>query len=137
VTNTHTTHPLAEEVANLYRELAVQRIELGGLEQEAVAALLGSHCTAEVVERFREHTGGNPFFIEQLLPGDPAGVTETVSRRVRALGAEAHAVLDAAAVSGAEFELAVVAEVSGLPVDDTLDVLDAAVIGEVPDEPGR
>lgn len=47
--------------------------------------------------------------------------------------------LDAAAVSGAEFELGVVAEVVGLPVDDALDVLDAAVKGrpvaEVPHEP--
>ena len=134
-------HPLAEELANLYRELAVERIALSGLGPDAVAALLGGDRTPEAVERFREQTGGNPFFIEQLLPGDPAGVTEMVRRRVSALGAEAHAVLDAAAVSGAEFELAVVAEVIGLPVDDTLDVLDAAVrarlIAEVPDEPGR
>ena len=134
-------HPLAEELANLYRELAVERIALSGLGREAVAALLGGDRTPEAVERFREQTGGNPFFIEQLLPGDPAGVTEAVRRRVSALGAEAHAVLDTAAVSGAEFELAVVAEVIGLPVDDTLDVLDAAVharlIAEVPGEPGR
>jgi hypothetical protein len=64
-----------------------------------------------------------------------------VSWRVSALAAKTHAVLDAAAVSGAEFELAIVAEVVGLGVDANLEVLDAAVkarlIGEVPDEPGR
>ena len=132
-------HPLAEELANLYRELAVERIALSGLRREAVAALLGGDRTPEAVERFREQTGGNPFFIEQLLPGDAAGVAEVVRRRVSALGAEAHAVLDTAAVSGAEFELAVIAEVIGLPVDDTLNVLDAAVharlIAEVPVSP--
>lgn len=133
-------HPLAVELATLYRELAVERIALSGLGRDAVAALLGDH-TPGAVERLYGQTGGNPFFIEQLLPGDPAGVTEAVRRRVSALGAEAHAVLDAAALSGAEFELAIVAEVVGLPVDDTLDVLDAAVrarlIAEMPTDPGR
>ena len=65
----------------------------------------------------REQTGGNPFFIEQLLPGERSESSRQCARRVSALGAEAHAVLDAAAVSGAEFELEVVAEVVGLPVD--------------------
>jgi hypothetical protein len=133
--------PLSAALASLYRELPVERIALGGLDGDAVAALLGGERSPEAIRTLREQTGGNPFFIEQLLPGEPIGIRETLRRRVSALPAEAHAVLDAAAVSGAEFELAVVAEVVGLPIDDTLDVLDAAVkgrlIGEVPDEPGR
>jgi hypothetical protein len=44
-------------------------------------------------------------------------------------------------VAGAEFELSLLAEVVGLPVDDTLDVLDSAIrarlVAEVPGEPGR
>jgi DNA-binding SARP family transcriptional activator len=131
----------AASVASLYRELAVERIALGGLDHDAVATLLGGERSSDDVRALREQTGGNPFFIEQLLPGDPIGVTDTVSRRIAALGPEAHAVLDAAAVSGAEFELETVSEVVGLPVDATLDVLDAAVrarlVGEIPDEPGR
>ena len=134
-------HPFAAAVADLYRDVATESIGLTGLDRDAVAELTGGDRSPALVRTLCEQTGGNPFFIEQVLPGDPIGVSETVSRRVAALGAEAHAVLDAAAVSGAEFELAVAAEVVGLPIDDTLDVLDAAVKGrlitEVPGEAGR
>ena len=99
--------PFSASVASLYRELEVDRITLDGLGHDAVAALLGGQRSNEDVRALREQTGGNPFFIEQLLPGDPMGVTETVERRIAVLGPEAHAVLDAAAVSGAEFELEV------------------------------
>jgi DNA-binding SARP family transcriptional activator len=133
--------PLSEALASLYRELPVERITLAGLGADAIAALLGREREPEAIQALREQTGGNPFFVEQLLPGERIGIRETVRRRIGALGSEAHAVLDAAAVTGAEFELAAVAEVVGLPVDDTLDVLDAAVKGrlvaEVPGEPGR
>ncbi len=133
--------PLAASVASLYRELEVDRIALDGLGHDAVAALLGGQRSEEDVRALLEQTGGNPFFIGQLLPGRPMGVTETVQRRIAALGPEAHAVLDAAAVNGAEFELDVLAEVVGLPIDAALDVLDAAVrarlISEIPDDPGR
>ncbi len=135
------THPFSAAVARLYRELPVERIALAGLGVDEVAALLGGDHSPEAVRALCARTGGNPFFIEQLLPGDTVGVSEAVRARVSGLGPQAHAVLDAAAVSGAEFELTVVAEVVGLPVDHMLDVLDAAVraklIGEVPGEPGR
>jgi DNA-binding SARP family transcriptional activator len=134
-------HPWAQAVPGLYRELPIQRVALAGLDPEAVAELVGGDRPAEDVRALCEHTGGNPFFIQQLLPGDRVGLRETVDRRVGALGPEARAVLEAAAVSGAEFELAVVAEVLGLPTQSTLDVLDAAVrarlIAEVPEQPGR
>jgi DNA-binding SARP family transcriptional activator len=134
-------HSPAVELAGLSRELSVERIALAGLSPDAVGRLLGGGSSREAVQTLHDQTGGNPFFIEQLLPGEATGLDEAVRRRVAALGAEAHAVLDAGAVSGAEFELAVVAEVVGLPVDRTLEVLEAAararLIGEVPDEPGR
>lgn len=133
--------PFSASVASLYRELEVDRITLDGLGHDAVAALLGGQRSDEDVRALREQTGGNPFFIEQLLPGDPMGITETVERRIAVLGPEAHAALDAAAVSGAEFELEVLAEVVGLRIDAALDVLDAAVrarlISEIPGDPGR
>jgi DNA-binding SARP family transcriptional activator len=134
-------HPWSAALAGIARELPVARISLTGLKRDAVAELLGGEHTPEAVQAVCEQTGGNPFFLEQLLPGDRVGLQETVSNRVGALGAEAHAVLDAAAVSGAEFELGPLADVVGLPFESTLDVLDAAVnarlVGEVPGEPGR
>jgi DNA-binding SARP family transcriptional activator len=134
-------HPFADRVAAVQRDLAVDRIALGGLGDDAVAAMLGGDSAPEAVRRLREQTGGNPFFIEQLLPGETIGLTETVTRRVGALGPEARTVLEAAAVVGSEFELQVVAEVLGLSVDRALDVVEAAttarLISEIPDRPGR
>jgi DNA-binding SARP family transcriptional activator len=128
-------------LAGLSRELPVERIALTGLSLDAALTWLAGRLSPEAIRTLHDQTGGNPFLIEQLLPEEATGVDEAVRRRVGALGAEAHAVLDTAAVSGAEFELAVVAEVVGLPLDGTLDVLEAAVRGrlivEVPDEPGR
>ena len=132
---------LANALEGLSRELPVERIALGGLSLGAVGALVGGRRPREDIQTLHDQTGGNPFFIEQLLPGEALALDETVRRRVGALGAEAHAVLDAAAVSGAEFDLDVLAEVVGLPIDGTLAVLEAAVRGrlivEVPEEPGR
>jgi predicted ATPase len=133
--------PLAEQLAGLSRELPVERVPLTGLSLGATRSLLEGRRPAAEIQTLHDQTSGNPFLIEQLLPGEITGINEAVRRRVGALGAEAHAVLDAAAVGGAEFELAVVSEVVGLPVDGTLDILEAAVrarlVGEVPDEPGR
>jgi hypothetical protein len=148
--------PFAAGLAGLHRSLPVEHIALHGIGRDAVAAMLEqspSPDRAPDADALREHTGGNPFFIEQLLKDDgplaadhgdrtPAtGVRHVVARRVNDLGPEARHVLDAAAVTGAEFELALLAEVAGRPVDATLDVLDTAVrarlIAELPGEPGR
>ncbi len=150
-------HPLTGGLAELHRALPVKLVSLHGIATPAVAAMLGraddggrALGDARVV---RDRTGGNPFFIEQLLkseaplgeePGPgrlPAGVEHVVALRVAALGSLAPAVLGAAAVSGSEFELSLLAEVLELPVDVVLDVLDAAegarlVAGE-PGLPGR
>jgi tetratricopeptide (TPR) repeat protein len=159
-TDVDARHPLAAGLADLYRELAVEHVALEGLEPDGVKAMLErwtgrDRADPDAVRALREQTGGNPFFIEELLragvgesgdggrPGrsPAAGVTQAVARRVSALGAEAHAVLVAGAIAGPEFELAVVAEVLGLPEGAALDVLDAAVrarlVTEAPGEPGR
>jgi DNA-binding SARP family transcriptional activator len=141
--------PLDSALADLRRELPVQRVALGGLDDGAVAAMVeraGRAADPELVRALAERTNGNPFFVEELLraaAGDelPEEVTQAVTRRVHALGAEAGAILAAGALSGPEFELEVVAEVLGLPAATALDVLDAAVrarlVAEVPDVPGR
>ncbi len=151
--------PLAAGLVDLERELPTERIPLPGLSPTGVAALLertaaGQPPGDDVTRAVHSRTGGNPFFIEQLVrQGDPlapngrggqppaAGIGQVVSGRVGALGPGARAVLDAAAISGPEFELPLVAEVAGTSVDDALDVLDNAVrarlVAEVPGEPGR
>jgi DNA-binding SARP family transcriptional activator len=149
-------HPLAAGLADLHRTLPVESIALHGIDTAAVASMLEQAATHgrafDSALALRDRTGGNPFFIEQLLKdathstgehraGPPAGVKHVVARRVGALGSGARGALAIAAVSGSEFELSLLVEVLELPVDAALDVLDAAetagLIGEEPGEPGR
>ncbi len=136
-------HPLPPALADLARELPVQRIELGGLSPEAVGLMVGARDAGDP-ERLRARTGGNPFYLEQLLQSGGhqlGGIAELVATRVDALGPRARAILETAATAGPEFELSLVAEASATPVDDALDALDAAVrarlVAEAPGEPGR
>jgi DNA-binding SARP family transcriptional activator len=149
-------HPLAAGLADLHRTLPVESIALHGIDTAAVESMLqqaaADGCAFDSALALRDRTGGNPFFIEQLLKGapqgteehragPPVGVEHVVARRVGALGSGARAVLGVAAVSGSEFELSLLVEVLELPVDAVLDMLDAAertgLIGEEPGEPGR
>jgi hypothetical protein len=150
-------HPLTAGLAELHRALPAELVSLHGIDTSAVAAMLGRAAGGGRAlgspEALRGRTGGNPFFIEQLLRDEaalgeasgarrpPAGVEHVIALRVAALGSRAPAVLSAAAVSGSEFELSLLAEVLELPITAVLDVLDAAegarlVAGE-PGEPGR
>jgi DNA-binding SARP family transcriptional activator len=141
-------HPLPAVLADLGRELPVERIALAGLSPDAVAAMLArAHAAGSdpgAAQDLHARTGGNPFYIEQLLQnaGTPAGgIAELVTRRVSALGPQAQAILETAALAGPEFELSIVAEATGTVLDEALDAFDAAVrarlVAELPDEPGR
>ena len=145
-------HPLAVGLAALHRTLPVEPIALEGIDTDSVAAMLrhapAAGISPDAAPALRERTGGNPFFIEQMLrggeqlAGGPAatGVGHVVARRVAALGKAAQPILDAAAVAGTEFELSLLAEALDRPVGAVLDVLDAAqrarLVTEAPDEPG-
>jgi DNA-binding SARP family transcriptional activator len=141
-------HPLLAVLADLGRELPVERIALEGLSPEAVGAMRarvsGRSQGVGAARGLHARTGGNPFYIEQLLQdagAPPGGIAELVTRRASALGPDARAVLEIAALAGPEFELSIVAEASGAALDDALDAFDAAVrarlVAEAPDEPGR
>src|SRR5207247_2778542 len=110
-------HPLPAVLADLGRELPVERIALAGLSPEAVAAMLArAHAAgsdAGAAQDLHARTGGNPFYIEQLMQNagtSPGGIAELVTRRVSALGPQARAILETAALAGPEFELSIVAE---------------------------
>src|SRR5205085_144260 len=141
-------HPLPPVLADLGRELPVERIALEGLGPEAVGAMLacvsGRIQSVDAARDLHARTGGNPFYIEQLLQSagaPPGGIAELVTRRASALGPQAGAILETAALAGPEFELSIVAEASGAALDDALDAFDSAVrarlVVEAPDEPGR
>jgi class 3 adenylate cyclase/tetratricopeptide (TPR) repeat protein len=114
---------------------------------------------------YRE-TDGNPFFVGEVLrhlsetgaiDQDDAGrwrtstgldletlpdsVRQAISLRVTRLGTFAHRVLPMASVFGREFDLELLAAVTGSAEDDLLEVLEAtraaALVDEVSDVPGR
>ena len=113
---------------------------------------------ARTVRAIREETDGNPFFVKQLVRhleedgragelhaeggfGVPAGVRDVIARRVARLPEAAGRVLGVAALIGRDFDYELLEPVTGVPEDELLDVLDAAVraglVAEVPRTPGR
>jgi DNA-binding SARP family transcriptional activator len=146
-----TAPELADLLADLRREPFTRRLQLDGLPEIGIAALvaarLAADATPELVRRIQEVTGGNPFLADQLAgelaaahaedpsrPPEtllrrlavPEGVREVVGRRVRRLGDEVGDVLVAAAVSGQEFRLEIVEAVVDDP-DQALSAVERAL----------
>ena len=113
----------------------VERVALRGLDPADVAALVRGlprrsrrrrsprGCTSE--------TGGNPFFVEEVLrhlprgrradAGIPEGVREVLGRRLSRLGDGASRMLPAAAVAGRDFDVALLERLDALAGVDVLD----------------
>ena len=126
--------PLAGALADLRRDGGAERIALRGLAPAEVGELATAWLGAEAGERVaggvHARTGGNAFFVEEVLRGlaaDEAAVPESVRHAVGArlsrLGPEADALLDLAAVLGATVDPALLAAVAGERVEALLDEL--------------
>ena len=135
-------------LAELRRARALHQLELGGLAERDVAALIAARVGDDVQESFArqvaERTEGNPLFIEELLRhvDDPAGltlvdlalpesVTELLLRRLQRLGESCRRALAVAAVAGREFDLAVLGRVLDRSVEELAELLEGAVQGHV------
>jgi eukaryotic-like serine/threonine-protein kinase len=149
-------HESPELFAALVR--IARRISLRGLSVEEVEAYLtsviGARPPSSVSARLHEVSGGNPFFLDQVVQlrradelldaadeptGDPLlrvpeEVRALIRRRIAGLSREAASVLHVAAVVGREFDVRVLHGVSRLSLSRLLDVLaeaaDAGVILE-------
>jgi hypothetical protein len=106
---------------------------VGALDQEAVAAqaaaLAGTNLTPEEGAWLYRASGGNPFFVEQLvrwsitreaagMPGElpvSAAVRRVVGERLAGLDADARRLMTVGAVAGDEVDLDILATVTGLP----------------------
>ncbi|WP_231905676.1 BTAD domain-containing putative transcriptional regulator [Streptomyces davaonensis] len=135
---------LAETTAALARA-EVTRVELNGLsvtEARALAtAMLHRETSAAGVEELRYRTGGNPFYLRELIKALDAGervgrarpapvpppVREVVLGRVARLGPTAVELLSVAAIAGRTFAIDVVAEASSIELGEALRVVDAIV----------
>src|SRR5829696_7613846 len=116
-------------------------VPVGALDQAGVAAqaaaLTGAEPTLEQAVWLHRASGGNPFFVEQLvrwstmhrdagLAGElpvSAAVRRVVDERLAELGGDARWVVTVAAVAGEEVDQEVLATVAGLPPDRFADAV--------------
>jgi class 3 adenylate cyclase/DNA-binding SARP family transcriptional activator/tetratricopeptide (TPR) repeat protein len=170
-TRTAKSDALLEALADVAREHRLHTIPLGGLNHQEVAALLADRLERPADTAFahatHHQTGGNPFFIHELvshlsdlgvLParagdaawptaaqiassGAPEGVHHVLSRRVALLSRSAREVLELAAVAGEEFYALDVAAAIGLELGTVVAALEettvAALTTEITRGPGR
>ncbi len=154
--------PLVACLAELARQTGSQRLDLAGLSHAEVATWLrrrSDAAAADPVAGFvHERTGGNPFFVGELVEllarqdrltdvsaargaSVPAAAVDVVRRRVGMLPADAQQLLATASVFGLTIDVDVLAEVAGMSVADALDTLDppveAGLLVEDRDGPGR
>ncbi|PRZ42048.1 regulatory LuxR family protein [Antricoccus suffuscus] len=151
-------HPLPGLLANMWRQPSVRRIDLNGLSAEETAELVGratSAASPSGLTQLHSRTGGNPFFIRQLLrqgstgaapTGVPASVKEVVIDRATRLGPSALHLLETAAVLGSEFDIHLLLEIMSaaeeraavtLTIEDLENAGTARFITELPEAPGR
>src|SRR3984957_5120094 len=131
----HRRHPLKPLLAELERGGAAW-IRLAGLARGEVADLVASAAgpgAAGDVAVLLGRTGGNPFFVEELLAASasltalPEGLRELLLGRLHALPDAALAVLRPASVLGQGFTEDLLAAVTGLPLPEIEDALRQAV----------
>ena len=142
------TPELGATLAALARDRRSERIRLGGLDEPAIAAQLtaryGVAPSAAAVRLLHERTGGNAFYLTEilrLLSGPdvlddadavvrivPQSVRDVVVRRVAQLPATAGLALAAASVLGREFDQRVLAAMTGLDQETCFDILDVATV---------
>jgi class 3 adenylate cyclase/DNA-binding SARP family transcriptional activator/tetratricopeptide (TPR) repeat protein len=139
--------PLAGTLAELRHEESLEELTLDGLSSAHVGAMIAEQtegqAEAEFVEAVHQETGGNPFFVGEVVRhvaeagatvvdsdelerlGVPRGVKEVIGRRVNRLSEHAREALKVAAVIGHSFRSEVVEAVAGEPVIEALEEAEA------------
>jgi DNA-binding CsgD family transcriptional regulator/tetratricopeptide (TPR) repeat protein len=114
-------HPLALLRGDLATADGVERIDVPPLSKAGVAELVARAESPLDPATLHRSTGGNPFFVTELLAlGDdslPGTVRDAVLARAARVSVAARDVLGAAAVLGSRAELAALVEVSGQPAE--------------------
>jgi DNA-binding CsgD family transcriptional regulator len=101
-----TRHPLLGLLGDLANSSATQRIPLSPLSEMAVNRLVRDHRVNGAA--LHRQTGGNPFYVTEVLAsqdgGIPASIRDAVLARTARLSLSARAVLETAAVIGMRIE---------------------------------
>ena len=137
-------HPAAEMIPRLERRHAVTHLHLDRLSageiSEFLAAIYGRRPSFRVTEALHARTGGNPFFLEELLAAAgeadpeelmnqplPWSLAELMRAQVGDRPPPERAVLETAAVLGRRVSFDLLAEVSGLAEAQLIPILRALV----------
>ncbi|MCL6737527.1 helix-turn-helix transcriptional regulator [Streptomyces neyagawaensis] len=135
----HRRHPLRPLLAELDRLRTVRRIELRRFNRAEVGHQLTGILAAEPdqaqADEIFERSDGNAFFVEELAvaahDGGCASLTDSLRDlllvRVERLPEDAQRVARIVAEGGSTVEYALLAAVAGLPEDDLIEALRAAV----------
>ena len=148
-------HPLAETLERLDRRLGVSHLRLERLAPADTArflsAVYGQSPARRVVTALHHRTGGNPFFLEELLKaaGDadlaeihtqplPWNLAEALRSQLDGLAPDRRQVVEAAAVLGARVSFDLLAAVTGLDEPAMLaalrDLVDRGLLVEAEDD---
>ncbi|NGN64025.1 AAA family ATPase [Streptomyces sp. A7024] len=132
-------HPLRPALAELDRLRSVQRVELPRLTRAEVAGQIagirGAEPDAALLDAVFSRADGNAFFVEELaLSGGAAhggplsdSLRDLLLVRIEALPEEVQRVVRIAAGGGSTVEYELLAAVTGLPEDELIAALRAAV----------
>jgi DNA-binding CsgD family transcriptional regulator/tetratricopeptide (TPR) repeat protein len=138
---------VAARVAELHRLEGVRRLDLSGLDTEAIAEFLTLRAGLPLSEArapaalLRDRTGGNPFFLRELWADlerrggvsalrtahrVPSSLSDTLTGRLAGLSPAVRAVIELAAVLGSTFALTTLVAASETDQAATLAALDVA-----------
>ncbi len=138
---------LTTRLAELHRFDGVRRLDLAGLDTEAIAEFvsrtqqLAPASARTAAALLRDKTGGNPFFLTELVNDlemrgglatlsvqqtVPASIGDAIARRLTGLGAGVRAVIEQAAVLGETFDLPALIAASDTDLAATLAAVDSA-----------
>ncbi|MFH8631300.1 AAA family ATPase [Streptomyces lydicus] len=135
----HRRHPLRPFLAEIDRMRTVRRIELARFNRDEVrsqiAGINGSAPEEDTVDRVFKRSEGNAFFVEELARSLAEGCLHGLSDplrdlllvRVEALPEDAQRVVRTASEGGSTVEHELLSAVCGMPEDDLIAALRAAV----------
>ncbi len=123
-------HPLRRVLGELATTTAVRRLKLAPLSPDAVGRLAAPHGIDG--RELYEKTGGNPFFVVEVLAGDseeiPATVKDAVLARVMRLSPSARELLQAAAMVPQRAELWLLEALAGAAVEAVDECVSAGML---------
>jgi DNA-binding NarL/FixJ family response regulator len=133
----HRRHPLLPVIVELVRSGRLDRIELRPLEHDDVrlliASIRGSEPEPGLVTAVAGRSGGNPFYVEELLATRATGsempdtLREVLLARIGSLTERTQEVMRLASAAGARFSGPLLEDAAGIDETDVLAALREAV----------